>query len=108
MSGPAAAGTPGAHDDDGQSAAGPGEITAGMLRATFPQWHIARNGGTWWAVRGGLARLDGPESLLLRVITARDLGGLAERLCLQDYLDRLSPEELAAVYRDMRLPGAAG
>lgn len=84
-----------------------GEITVDMLRATFPQWRVASCNGIWWALRGGLEPLDGPESLLLRIVSARDLTALAERLCLQDYLDRLDPDELAAVYRDMTLPEAA-
>jgi hypothetical protein len=87
--------------------AGFGEISVDMLRATFPRWRLASCNGIWWALRGGLEPLDGPESLLLRVVSARDLTALAEKLCLQDYLDRLAPDELAAVYRAMALPEAA-
>jgi hypothetical protein len=81
-----------------------GEITVDMLRATFPQWHLFRVRGLWWALRGGLERTEGPESLLLRVVSASTLNALAEKLCLQDYLDRLDPDQLVAVYRDMALP----
>jgi hypothetical protein len=41
-----------------------------------------------------------PESLLLRCLTARDLTGLAEKLCLQERLDQLDPQELATLYQD--------
>ena len=87
-----------------------GEITVGMLRATFPQWRILGACGLWWAMRDGLVWLDGRKSLLLRLISAPDTAALAEKLCLQEYLDRLDPQELAAVYRDVALPmpGAAG
>jgi hypothetical protein len=34
----------------------------------------------------------------------RVLTGLAEKLCLQERLDRLDPQELAAVYKDKALP----
>ena len=85
-----------------------GEITVQVLRESFPQWRIFSHSGAWWAVRGGPVRLDGPESLLRRAITARDLAGLAEKLCLQERLDRLDPQELAAVHRDMTLPYAPG
>jgi hypothetical protein len=67
-----------------------------------------RTVGQWWALRGGPVRLDGPESLLLRCITAVDLTGLAEKLCLQERLDRLDPQELAAVYEDKTLPRDRG
>lgn len=63
--------------------------------------------GQWWALRGGPVRLDGPESLLLRCITAADLTGLAEKLCLQERLDRLDPQELAVVYDGKSLPLAS-
>jgi hypothetical protein len=87
-----------------------GEITVGTLGATFPQWRIFGACGLWWATRDGLVSLDGPKSLLRRLISAPDLTALAEKLCLQEYLDRLDPQELAAVYRDVALPllGVAG
>lgn len=82
----------------------PGEITEAMLRETFPQWRIFGHLGAWWAARPGVRKDDGPESLLLRVVTAPDLTSLADRLCLQEWLDSLSPEQLAAVWRDMAAP----
>lgn len=77
------------------------------LRESFSQWRIFWQLGKWWALRGGPVVLDGPESLLLRVITACDLTGLAEKLCLQERIDRLDAQELAAVYQDMTLPRAS-
>ena len=76
-----------------------GEITADMLRATFPRWRIFSASGAWWATRGGIQEWGGPQSLLLRVISATDLTALAERLCVQEWLDGLDAEALAAVYR---------
>jgi hypothetical protein len=85
-----------------------GGITLTMVRESFAQWRIFGRPGQWWAVRGGPLALSGPESLLLRAITARDLTELAERLCLQHRLDQLDAQELAAVHRDMALPGPPG
>ena len=76
-----------------------GEITAEGLRETFPRWRIFSTAGVWWAMRGGLQERYGPRSLLLRAISANDLTVLAERLCLQEWLDGLDDEALAAVYR---------
>lgn len=86
------------------------ELTVGGLREVFPQWLIFGESGKWWAVRGGLVPWDGPRSLIQHVHTAPHLVALAERLCLQEYLDSLDPEELAAVWRDMAMPavGTAG
>ena len=86
-------------DGDMPDVAGPAEITAGGLRETFPQWRIFPGDGSWRAIRGGIEKWDGPESLLLRALTAPDLDTLAERLCIQDWLDSLNAGELAKVYR---------
>jgi hypothetical protein len=89
------------------SATGPAAdsgITLQVLRTAFPEWRISRQSGAWWALRGGPVHLGGPESLLRRAVTACDLTGLAEKLCVQYRLDRLDPQELAAVYRDLALP----
>lgn len=83
----------------GYDTASLGAIEAAMLRQTFPQWWIFQNSGTWWAMRGGLQVWDGPRALLLRVITAPDLTVLADRLCLQEWIDRLDDDALEAVYR---------
>ena len=76
-----------------------GEITIEMLRQTFPQWRVFQQGGTWWATRGGIQVWDGPRSLLLRSLTAPDLTTLADRLCMQEWLDDLDDDALGAVYR---------
>jgi hypothetical protein len=81
-----------------------GEVTPEMLTETFPQWRVFESGDAWWAIRGGVAAEDGPGSLLRRALGARDLTGLAEKLCLQEHLDGLSPEKLGAVWRDVALP----
>jgi hypothetical protein len=69
------------------------------VREAFPRWRIFGKGGQWWAIRGGQQHWTGPESLLCRVLTAEDLVRLAEKLCLQEWLDGLEAEALAAVYR---------
>jgi hypothetical protein len=85
--------------DGGRNVASLGEITVGELREVFPQWQIFSNRGAWWAIRGGVQAWSGPETLLRRVLNASDLTVLAERLCMQEWLDGLDDEALAAVYR---------
>lgn len=80
------------------------EITVEELRAVFPQWHVFGRSGACWAMRGGFVAWNGPQSLIQHVHTAPDLIALAEKLCLQEYLDRLDSQELEAVWRDMALP----
>jgi hypothetical protein len=81
------------------------DITVEGLRETFSRWRIVHADGAWWAVRGGTVTWDGPDSLLLRVITASDLPGLAERLCVQEWIDGLDEAALAAVYQHRSMPG---
>jgi hypothetical protein len=83
-----------------------GTLTVGMLRETFPEWRVFEQGGVWWAIRGGIQVWDGPRSLLLRSHTASDLTVLAERLCVQEWLDGLDAEALAAVYRGSQVGSA--
>lgn len=78
------------------------------LRAACPGWHIAGVSGTWHAFRGGIFMLDGPWSLLRRHLHADTLLDLAEQLSLQEYLDDLSEQELAEVWRRARLPKRSG
>ena len=85
-----------------------GEITPTILRKTFPSWRVLCDLGAWWAIRGGQVAQHGPESLRRCVLTAPDLTALAEKLCLQQWLDGLDDDGLAAVYRDMMLPETAG
>lgn len=81
-----------------------GDITPEMLRGTFPRWRVYESRGLWFAVRDGAERLGGPGSLLRSTLAMRDLAGLAEALCAQEWLDLLTPEELAGVWRDGALP----
>lgn len=74
-------------------------LTVDMLRETFPEWRVFEQGGVWWAIRGGIQVWDGPRSLLLRSFTAPNLTTLAEKLCIQEWLDGLDDEALAAVHR---------
>jgi hypothetical protein len=86
MEGSAADGAASVRDGAGDLA-GLGEITAGVLREVFPEWRIYANRDVWLAFRDGLQEKDGPRSLLMRALRASDLTGLAERLCLQEWLD---------------------
>lgn len=76
-----------------------GEITEDMLRATFDHWRIFEKDSHWWAMREGAARTAGPRSLIHPVVCAMTLQGLAEQLSLQDWLRRMTAEELEAVWR---------
>ena len=85
-----------------------GEITLEMLRETFPKWRVFEAGGAWWALREGKQEESGPRSLLRRVMGAPDVPRLAEKLCLQEWLDGLDPAELETVWRDVALPEVSG
>jgi hypothetical protein len=85
---------------------GTGEITPEMLMETFPRWRVFESGGIWWARRPGQQAADGPESLLQVAVGDRSLNGLADKLCLQEHLNTLTPDELTAVWRDAALPEA--
>ena len=76
------------------------------VHATFPDWRVYHVSGNWHAFRGGISMLDGPWSLLRRHLHAVTLPGLAERLCLQSYLDGLSDQELAEVWQPSEVAGA--
>jgi hypothetical protein len=51
-------------------------------------------------VRPGLQQYGGPESLIQRVLAAKTLPDLAERLEFQRYVEELDPKELESIYRD--------
>jgi hypothetical protein len=76
-----------------------GDVTAEMLRATFDQWRIFEKDGRWWAMREGMARTEGPRSLILPVVCAMTLDGLAEQLSLQEWFRRMPTAELESVWR---------
>ncbi len=74
------------------------------VRATFPGWRIYHVSGNWHAFRSGTSMLDGPRSLLRCHLHADTLLALADKLCLQAYLDGLSDQELTEVWQQVRLP----
>lgn len=77
-----------------------GEVTADALRQTFAQWRVFEKDGTWLAFRGGAAQETGPRSLIQPVVRAVSPTGLAEQLSLQEWLRRMTDEELDAVWRE--------
>ncbi len=79
---------------------GTGTLEPDAVQEAFSCWHIFTAHGAWWAMRGGLQEWSGPASLLARVLCAETLAALTEKLSLQEYLDLLTPDELAKVYRD--------
>lgn len=95
----AAAGAVDGQDGGGRNVASYGEITAEELQEVFPQWRIFSSRGMWWATRNGIQAWSGPETLLMRVLGASDLTALAEKLCIQEWLDGLDADALAAAYR---------
>lgn len=78
-------------------------LDPGTLRAVFPDWHINGSLGCWFAVRGGFVAPDGPRSLLHCYLSASTLVELAEQLCLQEYLDKLTDRELEKVWQRVEL-----
>jgi hypothetical protein len=91
------------------------EITSDKLRHTFHQWRVFDQGGVCWATRRSLQEWTGPRSLIQPVLVSADPTVLAEKPYLREWLgirtggSGMEPaeEELAAVYRDMLLPGTA-
>jgi hypothetical protein len=79
-------------------------VDAAMVREAFPEWRIAEGAEGWFAVRGGLFFEFGPRSLIRSYLTAPDLPQLIERLGIQQYLDDLTPEQLAEVWKRVTLP----
>jgi hypothetical protein len=77
-----------------------GEVTAEMLRTTFDYWRIFEKDGRWWAMREGTATTEGPRSLIHPVVCAMTPEGLAEQLSVQEWLRRMTADELEAVWRD--------
>ena len=75
-------------------------------REVYPDWRTGRGPGCWSAARDGVKAHYGPNSLLRRCPTAPDLPQLAGKPGLQQYLDRLTPEELADALKRVtpRLP----
>jgi hypothetical protein len=87
------------------SAVAPAEaLDLESLRVACPSWRVGGSSGNWHAFRSGISMMDGPWSLLRCHLHADTLLGLAERLCLQEYLDGLSEQELAEVWQRVELP----
>ena len=86
----------------------PSQLDLEVVRVTFPNWRVYHISGIWHAFRSGVAMQDGPRSLLRCHLHAATLLDLAERLCMQSYLDDLSDQELAEVWQRVRLPEPTG
>ena len=74
------------------------------VHKAYPDWRIGGGQGCWFAVRDGVEAHYGPKSLLRRCLCAPDLPQLAGKLGLQQYLDRLTPEELADAWKRVMPP----
>ena len=83
------------------------ELDLDVIRASFPDWRLSGALGHWFAVRGGIETASGPRSLLRRCLSASTLGALADKLCLQAFLDGLSDEALATVWQQAQLPSTS-
>jgi hypothetical protein len=79
-------------------------LDAATVREAYPDWRIGGGARCWFAVRGGIEAHHGPKSLLRRCLTSPDLPQLAEKLGLQQHLDRLTPEELADAWKRVMPP----
>lgn len=80
------------------------ELDLDSVRATFLDWRIVGERGTWYAFRGGLMELEGPQSLLRCYLRADTLLALVDKLCVQHFLDGLTDQELTEVWRRVSLP----
>jgi hypothetical protein len=74
-------------------------VTLESVHASYPGWEIFDARGLWWATRPGEQVWIGPRSLILRLVAAETLDGLASKLSRQRYLESLGAEDLAAIYR---------
>lgn len=94
------------HADNGRrDLADSGGITPETLAAEFPQWRPpARAGDAWITMREGPQDYHGPESLIMRTVSATTIGELAEKLRFQAHLDGLTRNQLAAVWQYLRPP----
>jgi hypothetical protein len=77
-----------------------GEITLDAVRETFDHWRIFERDGRCWAMRSGTVTADGPRSLIHPLACALTPAGLAEQLSMQEWLRRMPPDELEAVWRE--------
>jgi hypothetical protein len=95
------------HDAPSWQAVALSQLDLDSLRAAFPNWRFGGVPGHWYAVRGGVEAASGPRSLLRRCLSASTLEALADKLCLQHFLDGLSDEALANVWQQAKLPQAS-
>jgi hypothetical protein len=95
---------PAAKTSSGESGTSVEHLDAVALRDAFPGWRLGGATGYWFAVRGGVEVTTGPRSLLRRCISASTIPTLADKLCLQEYLDGLNDCELEGVWQQLRLP----
>jgi hypothetical protein len=79
-------------------------LDVATVREAYPDWRAGGGPGRWFAVRDGVEAHYGPKSLLCRCLSAPDLPQLAEKLGLQQYPDRLAPEELADAWKRVMPP----
>jgi len=77
-----------------------GEITLDAVRETFDEWRVFEQNGRCWAMRSGSVTAHGPRSLIQPLAWALTPAGLAEQLSLQEWLRRMTPDELEAVWRE--------
>lgn len=87
---------------DDESNGTPGKpVTVESLQADYAEseWKIFEEHGLIWSVRDGDQEWLGPRSLILRVMAAETPAVLAKRLDRQKYLEGLSADALAAIYR---------
>lgn len=81
------------------------EITPEALAVEFPQWRtLARAGYAWVTMPSGSQEYHGPDSLILRTLSARTIRELARKLRFQVHLDGLTPDQFAVVWTELRRP----
>jgi hypothetical protein len=105
ITGGTAGGTADSEYAGGSHVAGPGEITPQAQGAEFPPWRtLTRAGYTWITMWSGPQEHHGPKSQILRTLSAPTIGELAGKLRFQAHLDGLTPDQLAALRRELRRP----
>ena len=74
-------------------------VTLVMFQDTFEDWRIFCRNGRYWAMRAGTVTVNGAQSLILPVVWANTLEELGDALSLQEWLRRMTAEELDLVWR---------
>lgn len=78
-------------------------VDAATVREAHLDWRIGGAPGCWFVVRDGVKAHYGPRSLRW-CLSVPDLPQQTEKLGLQQYLDRLTPEELADAWKRVMPP----